>query len=122
MAISNQQIAQQAVKRLQEWIDSQPQVPVYKGRINKTVICQKLNISKSSIGSNKKLKAMFNDLESNITSYKVQDIKGERERQLQKKVDSLEKQLALAKKEINVLKNRIAINDYLLETGRMIDA
>ena len=121
MPISNQQKAQQAVKRLQDWIDNKPEMPIYKGRINKTAICQAINIPKSTISSNKELKALFDELESNITFYNMKDIRGERERQLQKNVNKLEKQLVLAEEEIKELKIKISIDEHLLETGRVID-
>lgn len=121
MPISNQQKAQQAIERLEKWIDSQPEMPIYNGRLNKTAICQIIKIPKSTIGSNGEIKAIFDSLESSLTSYKMQDVRGEKERQLQKNVDRLEVQLELAEDEIRKLKTSILINEHLLETGRIID-
>jgi len=121
MTISNQQKAQQAIDRLKKWIASEPEVPVYKGRVNKTAICKIINIPISTIGSNKELKAIFDELESSFTTYRIMDTKGEHSRQLQKNIDSLLEQLVSAKSEIRQLKTDILINDHLLKTGRIID-
>ncbi|QPK62572.1 hypothetical protein IVG45_17210 [Methylomonas sp. LL1] len=121
MAISNQNKAKQAVTRLKEWIDSKPEIPIRNGRLNKSAICQLIKIPKSTLGTNKELKAVLDALESNITSYQFLDIRGDKERQLQSRISQLENQLECAKLEIAELKIKISINEHLIDTGRFID-
>tara|TARA_R110001599_G_scaffold32890_2_gene107218 strand:+ start:1401 stop:1766 length:366 start_codon:yes stop_codon:yes gene_type:complete len=120
MPISNQKKSKQSVKDLICWLDSNPEIPIYNGRINKTAICKQLKISRSTVSSNMNLKAIFEKLESDITNYNHEISDRYNEKDLRKIVRQLEKKLAKAEDEILTLKGQILADEFLLQTGRVI--
>lgn len=124
MSKTNQVIAKQNASKLRQWIDSDPEIPMYNGRINKTAICRELEISKSTIGTNEALRALFDELETHISGFKkksagnVQD--GAAVRELEKTISRLRDDVAALRAENECLKRNLRAEDFLAKTGRLI--
>lgn len=63
MRAPNREIAQAAVRRLHEWASLAPQIPMTRGKPNRTAICLLLGIARSTVSSNPAIQAFFNELD-----------------------------------------------------------
>lgn len=131
--LSNQERGRRAALRLQAYVDQaikgKAKVPMRHGRINKTIICNKLKITKSTIGSNKMLGEAFALLETHANTVKPMAnpnaTYSERYvRELEESLEAAEKRSAIQQATIDSLRRELrqrdAAEQHMIETGRQI--
>lgn len=121
--LSNQKIAQQHTDKLKKWAKSNPSIPMYQGRINKSEICRSLGISKSTIGTNKSLKEVFGDIEKTINK-RPQENKSVADsnvvKKLEREINRLENRVAVLMAENETLKKATITEQHFLSNGRLV--
>jgi hypothetical protein len=130
---SSKDIGKQNVKKIEDWVNTSPVIPLYQGRVNKTQIFKKHNVPKSTLDTNEDLQKLFepngpidklyqkqkrvsvdntNETQAdNATNGKADNSASNSELEL--KVKALEKQL-------NSIQLDLASEEFLLTTGRYI--
>lgn len=123
--ISNLNKAKEAESRLIDWINSSPDIPLSRGKPNKTEICRLLSITRSTVSSNQRLRKIFDDLQPKLTSSLRRSsrskIMSEAEVQvLLDKITFLEGQVSLLRRENEELNTALGRSIHLKETGRKV--
>ena len=130
---SSQDIGKQNAKKIADWLNTSPVIPLYQGRVNKTQIVKMHNVPKSTLDTNEDLQKLFapdgpieklvrkqNGLEielpddveeENSAKENVENMVSNSELEL--KVKALETQL-------NSIQLDLASEEFLLATGRYI--
>ncbi|MBM7072460.1 hypothetical protein JQC92_10510 [Shewanella sp. 202IG2-18] len=130
---SSQDIGKQNAKKIADWLNTSPVIPLYQGRVNKTQIFKMHNVPKSTLDTNEDLQKLFapdgpieklvrkqNGLEielpddveeENSAKENVENMVSNSELEL--KVKALETQL-------NSIQLDLASEEFLLATGRYI--
>ncbi|MGR5153188.1 hypothetical protein [Photobacterium swingsii] len=124
---SNQDKGKASVKRLHDWMATNPKVPLnLMGKVNKSNICRILGIVYSTIGSNSDLKDLFDKLETLVANGQLQPESGEKASST-KRVKELEAQLAKVQNkllrteaELELLKEGMTCDEYLIATMRAV--
>ena len=57
--LSAQDKGKRNAKKVRDWLDTKPVVPIYQGKVNKTAICKMHGIPKSTIATNQALQELF---------------------------------------------------------------
>lgn len=121
--LSNQQIAQLHTDKLKAWVKSNPLIPMYQGRVNKSEICRTLGITKSTIGSNNSLKKVFDDIEKTI-SEKPHDSKNilnsNTVKKMEREISRLENRVAVLTAENESLRKATITEQHFLSDGRLV--
>lgn len=125
--IANQDIAKESIRRLKSWMDSTPKVPLNNsGKVNKSSICRLLVIGYSTIGSNKDLKALFNELETRVSGGELLPDEPEktgstlRVKELEGQLMAVQKELVKAQAELELLKEGMTCDEFLIATMRAV--
>ncbi|WP_249122716.1 hypothetical protein [Pseudoalteromonas sp. M8] len=130
---SSQDIGKQNAKKIADWVNTSPVIPLYQGRVNKTQIFKMHNVPKSTLDTNEDLQKIFapdgpieklvqeqkrleieqpdDVLEENSAKEEVENTVSNNELEL--KVKALETQL-------NSIQLDLASEQFLLATGRYI--
>ena len=56
---SSQDIGKQNAKKIADWVNTSPVIPLYQGRVNKTQIFKMHNVPKSTLDTNEDLQKLF---------------------------------------------------------------
>lgn len=130
---SSQDIGKQNAKKIADWVNTSPVIPLYQGRVNKTQIFKMHNVPKSTLDTNEDLQKLFapdgpieklvrkqNGLEIELpddveeeSSAKANIENTVSNSELELKVKALETQL-------NSIQLDLASEEFLLATGRYI--
>ena len=130
--IAHQDIGNTNADAVEKWLLTNPELPLYQGRANQAAIGRKFGITKSTWGSNPRLKALWKQLQTkaaqqfrdsgshvNISAGQPEDI-----RKLLKEKDKLiswlRRELARTESKIEYLKQDSAAEELLILTGRFI--
>ena len=129
--LSAQQKGKLNAKKVYDWLATNPDIPVYQGKVNKTAICKQHDIPKSTIETNSELRKLFevdgpidkrankqkqgkvNVLEPNADKDSARVVRDETTSELINKIDRLERSL-------NSIHLDLASEEFLLATGRYI--
>jgi hypothetical protein len=118
-------------KKIQDWLKTNPTVPIYHRKINKTAICKMHDVPKSTIDTNKELEDLFatdGPIETLAAKQKktsiepeeaVADIQTTYENSTEMQTDNLE-QVKLLQRKLNSLILDLASEEFLISTGRYI--
>lgn len=68
MSIATRHKALESLGRLNLWVASNPCVPLVKGKANRTIICKRLRIARSTADSNPLLRALFLEIDAKVLS------------------------------------------------------
>lgn len=109
MTTSSRAKATDAVARLQAWLAQHP-IPRRNGRVNRTAICQAVGLTRSTLGSNPRLKAMIEALDESPCPV----------REPVDATSDLERQLAALREENAALRRQLDRVAWLLSLGRCI--
>lgn len=130
---SSQDIGKQNAKKIADWVNTSPVIPLYQGRVNKSQIFKMHNVPKSTLDTNEDLQKIFapdgpieklvqeqkrleieqpdDVVEENSAKEEVENTVSNNELEL--KVKALETQL-------NSIQLDLASEQFLLATGRYI--
>ncbi|MGF1832593.1 hypothetical protein [Photobacterium sanguinicancri] len=124
---SNQDKGKASAKRLQDWMATNPKVPLnLMGKVNKANICRTLEIGYSTIGSNSDLKDLFDTLETLVANGQLQPESGEkagsskRVKELEAQLTNVQKKLLHTEAELELLKEGMTCDEYLIATMRAV--
>jgi hypothetical protein len=130
---SSQEIASENVKKLENWLKARPHIPTYHGNVNKAEICRVLGITKSTIGTNPKLRELFSDIELMVLTQEQNSIHksqpstsniSDSQRKFLKEKDHqihwLKKELNKANARNERLRKEAAVEELLVFTGRYV--
>lgn len=130
---SSQDIGKQNAKKIADWVNTSPVIPLYQGRVNKTQIFKMHNVPKSTLDTNEDLQKIFapdGPIEKLVQEQKGLDIEQPDDvieensakedientvsnNELELKVKALETQL-------NSIQLDLSSEQFLLATGRYI--
>ncbi|MEZ9869539.1 MULTISPECIES: hypothetical protein [Vibrio] len=125
-------IGEQRADALENWLSSNPKIPRYQGRANQAAIGRKFGITKSTWGSNPRLKTLWQQIQTkaaqqtrntespnNATQRQPEEV-----RKLLKDKDKLigwlRRELARAESKVELLQKDGAAEELLILTGRYI--
>lgn len=129
---SSKAIGEQRADAVKEWLSSVPEIPLYQGRANQAEIGRMFNITKSTWGSNPKLKELWHEIQIEAAKQvgSMSDPKActteysSDTRDLLKEKDQLigwlRRELIRAEARIEVLQLESATEEFLIETGRYV--
>lgn len=129
--LSAQEKGKQNAKKIYDWLETNPDVPIYQGKINKTAICKLHEIPKSTIKTNKELLELFapdgpieellsKQKQSNTNTFKAV---------AREEVDSVNRpdsnsdlleQVRKLEKDLDSIRLDLASEEFLSATGRYI--
>jgi|TARA_R110002167_G_C12705808_1_gene654483 hypothetical protein len=129
--LSSQEKSKRNLKKIQDWLDTDPVVPIYHGKVNKTKIFRIHKIPKSTIDTNEGLEELFspdgpieklakkqkrsinnNSEEIGIDSSN-EEAENESTLELTQKIEELQRQ-------VNSINLDLASEEFLIATGRYI--
>ncbi|MGR5236223.1 hypothetical protein [Vibrio alfacsensis] len=131
-ANSSQATGEQRALAVREWLSTEPEIPLYQGRANQAEIGRMFNITKSTWGSNPKLKKIWSDIKklaakqvSGMESpkYCATDYPSDTRKLLKEKdqlIGWLRRELIRAEARIEMLQLESAAEEFLIETGRYV--
>jgi hypothetical protein len=112
MATSSHAKADASVMRLQAWLCSGNTIPRRHGRVNKTALCKVVGITRSTLDSNPKLRALVASLD---------ELNSTRPRSAPtSETSALECEINALREENAVLKRKLRAVTLLLTTGRCL--
>ena len=127
--LSAQEKGKLNAKKIFDWLATNPDIPIYQGKVNKTAICKLHDIPKSTIETNSELRELFkidgtievlasrqkqaNTSNSQPAKEPVRVASDESTSILENKIDELEKSLS-------AIRLDLASEEFLLATGRYI--
>jgi hypothetical protein len=129
--LSAQQKGKLNAKKIQDWLEANPTVPIYHGKINKTAICKMHDVPKSTIDTNQELEDLFaadgpietlaaKQQETPIEPEEpVADVQTVSEDSTEMKTDALE-QVKVLQGRLNSIILDLASEEFLISTGRYI--
>lgn len=130
---SSQDIGKQNAKKIADWVNTSPVIPLYQGRVNKTQIFKMHNVPKSTLDTNEDLQKLF-DPDGPIEKL-VREQKGlaiglsddvEEENSAKENVENtvsnseLELKIKALEAQLNSIHLDLASEEFLLATGRYI--
>ncbi|EDL54002.1 hypothetical protein VSAK1_08331 [Vibrio mediterranei AK1] len=124
-------IGDERAEAVENWLASTPEIPLYQGRANQAAIGRKFNITKSTWGSNPRLKKLWKQIKV-TAAQQVSDsgafpsqvtLHSEETRKLLKEKDQLigwlRRELARAELKIKLMEQDAAVEELLILTGRV---
>ncbi|GAC24875.1 hypothetical protein GMES_2580 [Paraglaciecola mesophila KMM 241] len=127
--LSAQEKGKLNAKKIFDWLATNPNIPLYQGKVNKTAICKQHGVPKSTIETNSELRELFeingpieelaskqklaNASNSQPAKEPVRVASDESTSMLEDKIDELEKSLS-------AIRLDLASEEFLLATGRYI--
>mgnify|MGYP000085425049 FL=1 len=129
--LSAQDKGKQNAKKVRDWLDTKPVVPIYQGKVNKTAICKMHGIPKSTIATNQALQELFaidGPIEKVVAQQKhcakevEEPTPSEKSFVETSKVSSVEVsgQVEELKRKLNSIQLDLASEEFLIATGRYI--
>lgn len=125
-------IGEQRADAVENWLSSNPKIPRYQGRANQAAIGRKFGITKSTWGSNPRLKTLWKQIQTKAAQ-QIRDTESpnsathcqpEEVRKLIKNKDKLigwlRRELARAESKAELLQKDGAAEELLILTGRYI--
>jgi hypothetical protein len=112
MVTSSHAKADAAVKRLRAWLSAGNTIPRRHGRVNKTALCNAVGITRSTLDSNPRLRALVASLDELNPSRPRREPTPE--------ASSLECEITALREENAALKRKLRSVTLLLTTGRCL--
>lgn len=130
---SSQDIGKQNAKKIADWVNTSPVIPLYQGRVNKTQIFKMHNVPKSTLDTNEDLQKLFDPdgpIEKLVRKQKGLKIElpddVEEENSAKENVENtvsnseLELKVKALETQLNSIQLDLASEEFLLATGRYI--
>lgn len=130
---SSQDIGKQNAKKIADWLNTSPVIPLYQGRVNKTQIFKMHNVPKSTLDTNEDLQKLFapdGPIEKLVRKQNGLEIElpddVEEENSAKKNVENmvsnseLELKVKALETQLNSIQLDLASEEFLLATGRYI--
>jgi phage gp29-like protein len=130
---SSQDIGKQNAKKIADWVNTSPVIPLYQGRVNKTQIFKMHNVPKSTLDTNEDLQKLFapdGPIEKLVRKQKGLKIElpddVEEENSAKENVENtvsnseLELKVKALETQLNSIQLDLASEEFLLATGRYI--
>lgn len=130
---SSQDIGKLNAKKIADWVDTSPVIPLYQGRVNKTQIFKMHNVPKSTLDTNEDLQKLFDPdgpIEKLVRKQKGLEIElpddVEEENSAKESIENtlsnseLELKLKVLETQLNSIQLDLASEEFLLATGRYI--
>ena len=112
MAISSHVKASEAVARLQAWLKAGDAIPMRNGRLNKTELCRALDITRSTFGSNPRLRELIASWDKSQHLPLALDHGA--------KVSEFEREISALREENAELRRQLSAVRLLVTTGRSL--
>lgn len=116
---STQAKSKDAVKRLKSWLSSNPKIPMYRGKSNKTAICAKLQITRSTLNTNPELRRIFYDLDRSSSSH-VQKPEPMHAAEMRRRIVSLETQVTSLSDQLRKLESLMEREILTFVSGQIV--
>ena len=130
---SSQDIGKQNARKIADWLNTSPVIPLYQGRVNKTQIFKMHNVPKSTLDTNEDLQKLFapdGPIEKLVRKQKGLEIElpddVEEENSAKENVENtvsnseLELKVKALETQLNSIQLDLASEEFLLATGRYI--
>jgi len=130
---SSQDIGKQNAKKIADWVNTSPVIPLYQGRINKTQVFKMHNVPKSTLDTNEDLQKLFapdGPIEKLVRKQKGLEIElpddVEEENSVKENLENtvsnseLELKIKALETQLNSIQLDLASEEFLLATGRYI--
>jgi phage gp29-like protein len=130
---SSQDIGKQNAKKIADWVNTSPIIPLYQGRVNKTQIFKMHNVPKSTLDTNEDLQKLFapdGSIEKLVRKQKGLEIElpddVEEESSAKANIENtvsnseLELKVKALETQLNSIQLDLASEEFLLATGRYI--
>ena len=130
---SSQDIGKQNAKKIVDWVNTSPIIPLYQGRVNKTQIFKMHNVPKSTLDTNEDLQKLFDPdgpIEKLVREQKGLEIElpedVEEESSAKEDLENtasnseLELKVKALETQLNSIQLDLASEEFLLATGRYI--
>ena len=130
---SSQDISKQNAKKIADWVNTSPIIPLYQGRVNKTQIFKMHNVPKSTLDTNEDLQKLFDPdgpIEKLVREQKGLEIElpedVEEESSAKEDLENtasnseLELKVKALETQLNSIQLDLASEEFLLATGRYI--
>ncbi|MEC8325425.1 MAG: hypothetical protein VX100_04785 [Pseudomonadota bacterium] len=130
---SSQDIGKQNAKKIADWVNTSPIIPLYQGRVNKTKIFKMHNVPKSTLDTNEDLQKLFDPdgpIEKLVREQKGLEIElpedVEEESSAKEDLENtasnseLELKVKALETQLNSIQLDLASEEFLLATGRYI--
>ncbi len=130
---SSQDIGKQNAKKIADWVDTSPVIPLYQGRVNKTQIFKMHNVPKSTLDTNEDLQKLFDPegpIEKLVRKQKGLEIElsddVQEENPARENIENtlsnneLELKLKALETQLNSIQIDLASEEFLMATGRYI--
>lgn len=108
--LSNQGIASAAAASLRQWLATDPMIPLWRGRPNRSAICKALHISRSCVRTNPQLANIFDALDRRFRQAGIN-------RSSHQACSPLESRIAELEEELATLRQRLSAFEYLLQVA-----
>lgn len=125
-------IGDERADAVENWLASTPEIPLYQGRANQAAIGRKFNITKSTWGSNPRLKTLWKQIQATAAqqvydsesptplaagqSAEIRKLLNEKD-QL---INWLRRELARAESKVELMEQDAAVEELLILTGRVV--
>ena len=130
---SSQDIGKQNAKKIADWVNTSPVIPLYQGRVNKIQIFKMHNVPKSTLDTNEDLQKLFapdGPIEKLVRKQNGLEIElpddVEEENSAKENVENmvsnseLELKVKVLETQLNSIQLDLASEEFLLATGRYI--
>lgn len=130
---SSQDIGKQNAKKIADWVNTSPVIPLYQGRVNKTQIFKMHNVPKSTLDTNEDLQKLFDPegpIEKLVRKQKGLEVElpedVEKESSAKEDLENtasnseLELKVKALETQLNSIQLDLASEEFLLATGRYI--
>jgi ribosomal protein S15P/S13E len=118
-------------KKIHDWLATNPDIPMYKGKVNKTAICKQHEIPKSTLSTNTELQKLFasagpieelafKQKQSNADVFKPADREEPPSLEYHESTSELLEKVNALEKDLNSIRLDLASEEFLLATGRYI--
>ncbi|MCH2256035.1 MAG: hypothetical protein MK088_05335 [Alteromonas sp.] len=127
--LSAQEKGKLNAKKILDWLATNPDIPLYQGKVNKTAICKQHGVPKSTIETNSELTKLFEvdgPIEELASKQKQANASTLRPAKEPVRVASdestsiLEDKIAELEKSLSAIRLDLASEEFLLATGRYI--
>ncbi len=130
---SSQDIGKQNAKKIADWVNTSPIIPLYQGRVNKTQIFKMHNVPKSTLDTNEDLQKLFDPdgpieklvrkqkgLEIELPEDVVEESSAKEDLKNTVSNSELELKVKALEAQLNSIHLDLASEEFLLATGRYI--